>query len=181
MSLSRNRSNTDNRARKVLARPCLTNRNWPRVLLSIINDSYCVNCLAKWTVCSARDSWREGMFARDRQEGDSKFLTCKPLCCNSSSFCKRVFAKERCKSRQSQQSKSCNSPQGRVHSPLPVLAKFDQVTHQRKLLCRSSQEPVPGGGIASAFEQKCCRTGNSSEIFIVLQPAFPGSQTQQPV
>ena len=79
------------------------------------------------------------------------------------------------------QSKSCNSPQGRLHSPLQVPAKFDKVTHHPKLLCKSSQEPIPVGGIASAYGQKCSRTGHNSEISRVLQQTIPGSQTQQPV
>ena len=56
---------------------------------------------------------------------------------------------------------SCNSPQRRLHSPLLVPAKFVQVTHHHKLLCKSPQEPPPDGGIASAFEQKCNGTGNN--------------------
>ena len=60
------------------------------------------------------------------------------------------------------QSQSYYSPQGRLHPPLPVPAKFDQVT--QKLLCKSPQEPLPGGGIASTFEKKCSITGNKSEI-----------------
>ena len=79
------------------------------------------------------------------------------------------------------QSKSCNSPQGRVHSPLPFPAKFDQVTHHYKLLCKSPQEPLLGGGTASAFEQKCYRTVNNSEISTVSQQTFSGSKTKQPV
>ena len=62
-----------------------------------------------------------------------------------------------------------NSPQGRLHPPLSVLAKFDQVTHHHKLLCKSPKEPLLVGGIASAFKQKCSGTGSNSEISRVLQ------------
>ena len=79
------------------------------------------------------------------------------------------------------QSKSCNSPQGRLHSPLPLPAKSDKVTHHHKLLCQSPQEPLPVGGITSTYGQNCIRTGHNSDIFRVLQPPFSGFQTQQAV
>ena len=79
------------------------------------------------------------------------------------------------------QLQSINSPQRRLHSPLPVPAKFDQVTHHNKLLCKSPQEPLPVGGIASAVEQKCSRVGQKSRISGLLQPTILGTETQQPV
>ena len=74
-----------------------------------------------------------------------------------------------------------NSPQGRLHPTLSVPAILDQVTQCHKLFCKSPQEPLPVGGIASAFEEKCNRTGNKSNIFGLLQPFVSSSQTQQPV
>ena len=79
------------------------------------------------------------------------------------------------------QSQSCNNPQGRLHPPLPVLAKFDQVTHHHKLLCKSPQEPLLDGGIASVFEPKFSATGSNSEISTFLQQSICSTQTQQPV
>ena len=79
------------------------------------------------------------------------------------------------------QPQSCNIPQERVHSPLPVPAKSEKVTHQHKLLCKSPQEPLPVGAFASGYEQKCSRTGQNSEISRVLQQTIPGSKYQQPV
>ena len=76
---------------------------------------------------------------------------------------------------------SGNSPQGRLHPTLLVLAKFDQVTECHKLLCKSPQEPLPVGGIASSYEQKRNRTSNKSDISGLSQPVIVGSQTQQPV
>ena len=64
---------------------------------------------------------------------------------------------------------------------LPVPAKLDKVTKGHKLLCKSPQEPLPVGGIASAYGQKSSRTGNKSNISGLLQPVIFGSQTQQPV
>ena len=73
------------------------------------------------------------------------------------------------------------SPQGRLHPPIPVKGRFDQVINYNKLLCESLQEPLPGGGIASAYEQKCSRTGPNSDISRGLQQTFSGPKTQQPV
>ena len=70
---------------------------------------------------------------------------------------------------------SGNSPQGRLHRPLP--AKLDQVTHHHKLICKSPQEPLPAGGIAPASEQKCSRAGSKSEISRLLQQTFRSNKT----
>ena len=40
---------------------------------------------------------------------------------------------------------------------------------------------MPGGGIVSAYEQKCNRVGQKSRISGVLQPTFLGPKTKQPV
>ena len=70
----------------------------------------------------------------------------------------------------------------RLHSTVLVPVKLEQVNQDHKLLiCKSPQESLPVAGIGSASEQKCSRTGNNSNISGLLQPAFPGSQTQQPV
>ena len=68
-----------------------------------------------------------------------------------------------------------------IHPTLPVQTFLDQKTHNNKLLCRSSQEQLPVGGIASAVKQKCCRIGSKSTIPGLLQLVIPGAQTQQPV
>ena len=47
------------------------------------------------------------------------------------------------------------------------------------LLCKSPQEPLPVGGIASAVEQKCSRVGQKSRIPRFLQLAILGTKTQQ--
>ena len=40
----------------------------------------------------------------------------------------------------------------------------DKVSHSHKLLYQSSQEQPPVRGIASAYKQKCCRTGTKSKF-----------------
>ena len=149
--------------------------------------------------------------------------------CQSCSFCRRVTAKEKCKSRSSRSNKICekcflcrsvescskchkcltcctkstcrdqitkvlgkmgstrrqpqsvNSPQRRLHPRLPVPSKLDKSTYYNKLLCRSPQEQLPVGGIASAVRQKCNRVGPKSTVPGVLQPVIFSAQTQQPV
>ena len=65
-----------------------------------------------------------------------------------------------------------NSIQRGLHPPLPVPAKFDQVTHSHKLLCKSPQEQIPVGGIASASDHKCSGTGNHSKVTRVFNRLF---------
>ena len=73
------------------------------------------------------------------------------------------------------------SPQRGLRPTLPVQTLSDKRTDNNKLLCRSSQEQLPVGGIASAVKQKCCRTSSKSTIPGVLQPVVPCTKTQQPV
>ena len=67
---------------------------------------------------------------------------------------------------------SFNSPQRRLHSPLPVLAKLVQVPNQNKLLCKSPQEHLPVGGIASAGKQKCNRVGQKPRFLGLYSRIF---------
>ena len=49
------------------------------------------------------------------------------------------------------------------------------------MLCQSSQEQLPVRGIASAYRQKCCRTGQKPNLTRVLQPTLSGPQTTKQV
>ena len=73
------------------------------------------------------------------------------------------------------------SPQRGLRPALPVQTLPDKKPYHNKLLCRSPQEQLPGGGIASAVKQKRCRTGSKSTIPGVLQLVVPCTKTQQPV
>ena len=79
------------------------------------------------------------------------------------------------------QPQSTSSPQRRLDSSLPVPAQPNRKTHSNKLLCKTPQEQLPVGGIASAVRQKCCRVGSESTVPGFLQPVISGTQTQQPV
>ena len=66
-----------------------------------------------------------------------------PNCCTKSTCRSKItpVLEEMGSSRH--QLQSVNSPQRRLHPPLPVPAKFDQVPNHNKLLCKSPQEPLP--------------------------------------
>ena len=78
-------------------------------------------------------------------------------------------------------SRTKNNPEfeGRLCPPLPGPAQTHKISHSHKLLCQSPQEQLPVGGIASAYRQKCSRTGSKSNFPGVFQPTFSSSQTQQ--
>ena len=68
-----------------------------------------------------------------------------------------------------------------LHPSLSDPAKTHKISHCHKLLCQSSQEQLPAGGITSAYEQKGNRTGPQSNISRVFQPTVFGTQTHQQV
>ena len=68
-----------------------------------------------------------------------------------------------------------------LHPPLSGPAKTHKVSHSHKLLCQSPQEPLPAGGITSAYRQKRSGTGAKSKISRVFQLTVFGPKTQQQV
>ena len=71
--------------------------------------------------------------------------------------------------------------------PLSDPTQTDKKSHGHKLLCKSPQEQLPSGGIASAYSQKCNRNRTKPKISRLLQPAiskqkvetYTGSQQTQ--
>ena len=78
-------------------------------------------------------------------------------------------------------SESGLNPERGLHPPPSDLAKLDKVSKHHKLLCQSPKEPLPVGGITSAYRQKRSRTSKQSKISGVFQPTILGAQTQQKV
>ena len=76
-------------------------------------------------------------------------------------------------------SEGSSNPERGLHPPLSDPAKTNKVSDSRKLLCQSSQEQLPVGGITSAYRQKCNRTGPQSNISGVFQQTIFSPQTQQ--
>ena len=73
-------------------------------------------------------------------------------------------------------SESGSDPARGLHPPLSDPTKTYKNSYSHKLLCQSSQEQLPVRGIASAYQQKCCRTGVQSDLgfynrlFLVPKP-----------
>ena len=63
--------------------------------------------------------------------------------------------------------------------PFQIRPNLGKITHHYKLLCQSPQEPLPVGGITSAYKQKCSRIGRKSDISRVFQPTVFGPKTRQ--
>ena len=76
-------------------------------------------------------------------------------------------------------SESSSNPERGLHPALSDPAKTNKVSHSRKLLCQSSQEQLPVGGITSAYRQEHSRTGPQSNISGVFQQTIFSPQTQQ--
>ena len=76
---------------------------------------------------------------------------------------------------------SSTNVEGGLYPIFPDQTKLDQVTDNHQLLCISSQEPLPVGGIASADKQKCSIVGQKSRISRLLQPTIFASKTKQQV
>ena len=66
-----------------------------------------------------------------------------------------------------------------LHPFFSDLAKTHKISHSCKLLCQSSQEQLPDGGITSAYRQKCSRACPQSNFSGIFQPTFSGPQTKQ--
>ena len=78
-------------------------------------------------------------------------------------------------------SESSFNSQGGLPPPLSDPTQTDKISHSHKLLCQSSQEQLPVRGIASAYRQKCCRTGQKPNLTRVLQPTLSDPQTTKQV
>ena len=112
------------------------------------------------------------------------FVNCHkcPTCCNRSTCRGQISSVLGKMGSPRRQPQSCNSPQGRLHPTFrfrPNLTRSPVKGH--KLLCSSPQEPLPVGGIASAYGQNCSGTGSKSNIPGFLQPAIFSPQTRQTV
>ena len=74
-----------------------------------------------------------------------------------------------------------SNPERGPHPPLSGPAKTHKVSHSHKLLCQSPQEPLPAGGITSAYRQKCSGTSTKPNISGIFQPTIFSPKAQQQV
>ena len=111
--------------------------------------------------------------------------------CPTCNKCQKCCVKTACRGKTSKllanlagpgcRSESGSNPPRGLHPPLSDPAKTHKISHSHKLLCQSSQEQLPVRGIASAYRQKCCRTGVQPSLVGVLQPTLFSPKTQQQV
>ena len=98
----------------------------------------------------------------------------KPACRGQTANLLANLAGSECRSDE-----SSSNPERGLCPPLSGPAKAHKVSRGHKLLCKSPQEQLPAGGIASAYSQKCCRTGKTSNISGVFQPTISSPKAQQ--
>ena len=111
--------------------------------------------------------------------------------CESCNKCPKCCTKSACRGQASKllanlagsrgRSENSSNPERGLHPPLSDPATSYKVSDSHKPLCRSPQEQLPVGGIASAYRQECNRIGPQSNISRVFQPTFSGAQAQQQV
>ena len=81
--------------------------------------------------------------------------------------------------RSGRQPHSGSNPERGLHPPVPDPPQTSKIPNCRELLCKSPQEQLPDGGIASAYRQKCCGNSTKPKISGFLQSAIPSAQTKQ--
>ena len=74
---------------------------------------------------------------------------------------------------------SGSNPERGLHSPVPDPPQTSKISDCRELLCKSPQEQLPDGGIASAYRQKCSGNSTKPKISGFLQSVIPSTQTKQ--
>ena len=80
-----------------------------------------------------------------------KPVTKSPKCCLKSACRDQTSKLSESLAGSRFRSKSSSNPKRGLHPPLSDTAQTDKVTDRHKLLCQSSQEPLPVRGIASAY------------------------------
>ena len=119
------------------------------------------------------------------------FLCHSIVLCSSCNKCTKFCLKSSCRGKASKlldslvkngcQAQGTSNPKTGLHPPLPEPTQALKVSHSHKPLCQSSQEQLPVRSIATAYKQKCCRTGPQPNISRVFQPTILSSQTKQQV
>ena len=123
-----------------------------------------------------------------RERCERCFLSRSIVFCQTCNQCPSCRFKSSCRKKTSKLlgnlgssgclSESSKHSQTWLHPPFSYLAELDKVTDHHELPCQSSQKPLSVGGITSAYEQKCSRTGSKSNILRVFQPTFLSLKTQ---
>ena len=117
------------------------------------------------------------------------FLCQSIVLCKTCNKCQKCCLKSTCRGQTSKllenlvgsgcRSESCSNPDRGLHPPLSDPTKTHKVSHSRKLVCQSSQEQLPAGGITSAYRQKCSGTSTKPNISGIFQPTIFSPKAQQ--
>ena len=102
-------------------------------------------------------------------------FVCRSLVfCKSCSKCPKCCSQSSCRDQTSKlldkmvgsgcKPNSSSNPKGGLPPPLSDPTQINKKSHSHKLLCKSPQEQLPGGGIASAYSQKCNRNHTKPKI-----------------
>ena len=127
--------------------------------------SYCTQAFAK----ERSKSWVSSLlFLSEKVQSkicERCFLCHSVVLCKTCNKCQKCCLKSTCRSQTSKllanlaesrgRSENRSDLEGRLHPPLPDPAKFNQVSHCHKPLCKPSQEQLPVRGVTSAYVQKC--------------------------
>ena len=119
-----------------------------------------------------------------------QYFLCRSLVfCQTCTKCQTCCTKSACRSQTKSILGNMGSPRGGskghsnlergLHSTLSNQAQLGQVTLNHQLLCTSSQEPLPVGGITSVDKQKRSRVSQKSRISRVLQQTIFSPKTKQ--
>ena len=136
-------------------------------------------------------SWRVRWLSKLQIKICERCFLCRSIVfCKACNKCQTCCLKSACRGQTSKlleklagfgcRSESSSYPQRGLHSPLLDPAELGKISHN-KLLCQSPQEPLPVGGITSAYRQKRSRASKQSKISGVFQLAVFSAQTQQQV
>ena len=117
------------------------------------------------------------------------FLCHSIVLCENCYKCRECCLKSTCRGRTSnllanlakpeRRSESSSNPQRGLHPPLLDPAQTIQISHCRKLLCKSQQEQLPARGITSAYRQECSRAGTKPKVPGFVQPTIFSPKTKQ--
>ena len=151
--------------------------------------SYCTRAFPK----ERSKSWVSRLLCQREQIKicEKCFLCHSIVLCKTCNKCQKCCLKSTCRGQTSKllanlagsgcRSESCSNPERGLHPPLSDPAKTHKVSHSHKLLCQSPQEPLPAGGITSAYRQKCGGTSAKPNISGVFQLTIFSPKAQQQV
>ena len=149
--------------------------------------SYCPRALAKERV----KSWGSRLLLNTREIKICQrcFLCHSITLCKTCNKCPKCCHKSACRGQTAKllenlvgsgcRSESTSNPERGLYPPLSDPAKTHKASYCHKLLCQSSQERLPVGGITSAYRQECNRTSKKQNLSELFQPTIFSPQAKQ--